>query len=57
MYFTTREKIMKQLFLIQYNHKYKPSKGENGLVKFVPADVNNIFGGWLVELFRKGGII
>ena len=39
MYFTIREKIIKQLFLIHHNHKYKPSKGENGLVKFVHADV------------------
>ena len=39
MYFTIREKIMKQLFLILHNHKYKPSKGENVLVKFVHADV------------------
>ena len=38
MYFTIREKIIKQLFLICHNRKYK-SKGENGLVKFVHADV------------------
>ena len=47
MYFTIREKNMKQLFLIRHNHKYKPSKGENGLVRFLHADVNYTFlGGW-----------
>ena len=39
MHFTIREKIIKQLFLIRHNHKYKPSQGENGLVKFVHAHV------------------
>ena len=45
MYFTIREKIMKQLFLIRHNHKYKLSKGENGLVKFVHADLKLYFFG------------
>ena len=40
-------KIMKLLFFMCHNHKYKLSKSENGLVKFVHADVNYIFlGGW-----------
>ena len=39
MYFTVREKIIKQLLLVRDNQKYKPSKGKNGLVKFVHADV------------------
>ena len=47
MYFTIREKIMKQFFLIRRNHKYKLCKGENGLVKFVHADVDYTFlSGW-----------
>ena len=29
-----RENIMKQLFLIRHNHKYKLSKGENGLLGY-----------------------
>ena len=44
MYFTIRERIMKQLFLIRHNHKYKPSKGENELVKFVHVDVEYFWG-------------
>ena len=55
MYFTIREKIIKQLFLICHNHKYK-SKGENLLVKFVHADVEWYFLGVLVVLFLKGSI-
>ena len=39
MYFTIREKIMEQLFLIRHNHKHKPSKDKNGLVKFVHAEL------------------
>ena len=47
MYFTIREKIMKQFFLIRHNCKYKLSKGENGCLKFLHDDVNYIFlGGW-----------
>ena len=52
MYFTIREKIMKQLFLTRHNHKYKLSKGENSLLKFVHADVELYFFGWLVGLFQ-----
>ena len=47
---------MNYLFLIRHNHKYKLSKGENGLLKFVHADVNYTFlGGWW-DCFN-GGII
>ena len=56
MYLTIREKIIKQLFLIRHNHKYKPSKGENGLVRLVHADVD-YFLGVARGLFRKGSII
>ena len=50
--FIIREKTMKQLFLIRHNHKYKLSKGENGLFKFVNADVELYFFEWLVGLFE-----
>ena len=43
---------MKHLFLIRHNHKYKLSKGENGLLKFVHAEVKLYFFRWLVELFQ-----
>ena len=43
---------MKQLFLIRHNHKYKLSHGENELVKFLHADVELYFFGWLVGLFQ-----
>ena len=52
MCFTIREKIMKQLLLIRHNHKGKLSKGENGLFKYVHADVILYFFGWLVGLFQ-----
>ena len=45
IYFThaIQEQSMKHLFLIRHNHKYKLSKGENGLLKFVHAGVNYTF--------------
>ena len=43
---------MKQLFLKRHNHKYKLSKDENGLVKFLHADLKLYFLGWLVGLFQ-----
>ena len=52
MYFTIREKIMKQLFSIRHNRKYKLSKGDNGLVKFLHADVELYFFRWLVGLLQ-----
>ena len=43
---------MKKLFLIRHSHKYKLSKGENGLLEFVHADVELYFFRWLVGLFQ-----
>ena len=53
MYFTIREKIMKQFFLIRHNCKYKLSKGENGCLRFVHDDVELFLFGWLMELFHR----
>ena len=42
VFYYTR-KIIKQLFLICHNHKYKLSKGEKRLIKFVHVEVEYIF--------------
>ena len=42
VFYYTR-KIIKQLFLIRHNHKYKLSKGEKRLIKFVHVEVVHIF--------------
>ena len=42
---------MKQLFLMRHNYKCKLSKRENGLVKFVHADVKLHF------FWVAGGIV
>ena len=40
------------IVLERHNHKYKLSKGKNGLFKFVNADVELYFFEWLVGLFE-----
>ena len=44
---------MKQLILRCHNHKCKLCKGENGLVKFVNAEVEYLAGGIVLQVWHN----
>ena len=52
LYFTMREKIMKQLLLIRHNYKYKLFKGDKGLLGYSNSYVLM----WII-LFRVACVI